>query len=144
MYKVLFLEDEVSLVQDLPPALRDKGIELVATTSIDNALRWISEQYFDAVLLDIQMPPGNIDPKIVQYGRETGIEVARSIVKEKPALPIVALTVVRDLEIQKRMREAGIVDIVNKPSDSELIAEILLRTISKRRSHDRIADSIVS
>ena len=105
MHRVLYLEDEKSLVEDLPTLLREKELEVVGTTSVSKALTWISEQHFDAVLLDIQMPPENIDPESVDFGRETGVDVARRIKNIKPEIPIVAFTVVRDTQILRRFEK---------------------------------------
>lgn len=50
-----------------------------------------------------------------------------------PTVPIVSLTVVRDRRIQARMREAGIVEVINKPAETEQIVETLFRAISRAR-----------
>jgi len=134
MYKVLFLEDEQSLVQDLPRVLKNMDLNIVGTTSIAAALELFSNERFDGVLLDIAMPPTeDMDAKATSHGRETGVEVARRMQVINPTVPIVALTVVGDKEIQTRMREAGIVEIINKPAEKEQIAETLLRKISHTR-----------
>lgn len=132
MYRVLFLDDERSLVQALPRLLKSKGLYMIGTTSITEAIELFAKEKFDAVLLDVMMPPAeDMDAEALDYGRETGIEVARRMQTQKPAVPIVALTVVRDREMQARMREAGIVEIINKPAETEQIVETLLRTISR-------------
>lgn len=132
MYKVLFLEDELSLVQALPRLLKSRGLNMIGTTSIIEAIELFANEDFDAVLLDIMMPPAeDMDAEALDYGRKTGVEVARRMQAQKPAAPIVALTVVRDRDIQARMREAGIVEIINKPAETEQIVETLLRTISR-------------
>jgi CheY-like chemotaxis protein len=131
---VLFLEDEPRLVQNLPSLLKPKGLDLVATTSIQEALQWFGEHTYDAVLLDTIMPPTeDMDAEALGYGLETGVEVARRMKALKPQVPVIALTVMHDPEIQRRMREAGIVDIINKPAEPDQIAEVLLRHI--RRSY---------
>lgn len=76
MYKVLFLEDERYLVQDLPRLLKSKGLNMIGTTSITEALELFAKEKFDAVLLDIMMPPAeDMDAEALDYGRETGVEV---------------------------------------------------------------------
>jgi CheY-like chemotaxis protein len=92
--------------------------------------RWFAEESFDAVLLDICMPPApDMEPDAVQHGRETGIEVARRFHAQKPTVPIVALTVVYDEEIKTRMRDAGIREIINKPTDPGPIGDTMLRVV---------------
>jgi DNA-binding response OmpR family regulator len=74
------------------------------------------------------MPPSaDMDAEAVEYGRETGVEIARRMKALKPQVPIIALTVVSDPEIRTKMREAGIAYIINKPSDLEPMVDALLR-----------------
>lgn len=134
MYKVLFLEDEQHLVQSLPRLLKSKGLNMIGTTSITEALELFAKEKFDAVLLDIMMPPAeDMDAEALDYGRETGVEVVRRMQVINPTVPIVSLTVVRDRRIQARMREAGIVEVINKPAETEQIVETLFRAISRAR-----------
>ena len=134
MYRVLMLEDEEDLVRYLPMHFKEKGLETVATTSITEALESFTKEAFDIVLLDIMMPPTeDMDAKQLDYGRETGVEVARRMKSIKPDVPIVALTVVNDQEIRARMRTAGIVEIISKPSDPDQIADALLRSVRTKK-----------
>ena len=134
MYRILFIEDEIDMVEDLPPVLRQWNLDLKATRSIEDALSWFSEESFDAVLLDMGMPPSkSIDPQKVEYGRETGIEVARRMKELKPNVPIISLTVINDPEIKVRMKEVGICRIINKPSDSFPIADAIINEIKSAK-----------
>src|SRR5208337_1933722 len=109
MYRVLYIEDEPDSLEDLPPLLKGRGLHVVAKGSIDEALSLFRQESFDAVLLDICMPPTEDMPlAAVGYGRETGVEVARRLKTLRPNLPIIALTVVYDPDIKARMRQAGI------------------------------------
>jgi CheY-like chemotaxis protein len=130
MYKVLYVEDEIDMIEDLAPVLKDLGLDVIAQRSIEKALQLFSEVSFDAVLLDICMPPSaDIDPKKVEYGRETGIEVARRLREQNSDIPIIALTVVNDPEIKERMKNAGITKIINKPADAHAILNAILDEI---------------
>jgi CheY-like chemotaxis protein len=131
--RVLYLEDEEDTLEVLPLYLREEGIEIIGTLSIEDALQWVSEQSFDAVLLDIMMPPTeNMDDESLDYGRLTGIEVARRVKAIKPGLPIVAFTVLTDREIRKQIRDAGVIAIISKPCEPDVIADTLLRVIRNR------------
>jgi len=128
--RVLFLEDEEILVEDLPILLKEKGLEVKSTTSIAQALKWLAQEEFDTVLLDIMMPPEEgMDAEKLDYGRETGVEVARRMKAIKPEVPIVAFTVVRDPRIRAAMRDAGITTVLNKPQELEQIADALRQVI---------------
>lgn len=135
MCRILFLEDEADPVEHLPLLLREKRIEVSGTTSIAEALERLRGEPFDAVLLDIMMPPAeDMDAEALAYGRETGVEVARRMKAIRPEVPIIALTVTTDKDIQTRMWQAGIVEILNKPAETDLIAEVLLRHGRRRRN----------
>jgi CheY-like chemotaxis protein len=132
MPRVLFLEDEPYLVDTLPTVLenkyRDWQLEVVGLASITQALARLADEEFDAVLLDISMPPTeDMDFDAVEYGRLTGVAVAKRIKEVKPDLPIVALTVVSDESMKQKMLKAGIETIINKPADIDLIAQTLFR-----------------
>ncbi len=134
MYRVLYIEDEPDAVEDMPVLLKERGLDVIAEESIGDALVLFEREHFDAVLLDVCMPPTADMPfAVVGYGRETGLEVARRLRKLKDKVPIVALTVVNDAEIQGRMREAGICRIINKPSEAARIAEDVLNVITRDR-----------
>ena len=133
--RVLFLEDEPQLVETLPIVLQEINAELrvVGTSDIAEALARIEREDFDAVLLDISMPPSkDMFLEEIEYGRLTGIVVAQRIRKLKPDIPIVALTVVSDVQARQKMRDAGITDVINKPAEIEEIIHILLRNIKVR------------
>ena len=130
MARVLFLDEEQILADDLPILLKEKGLDVRSTTSVAQALEILAQEEFDAVLLDIIMPPEeDMDAELLDYGRETGVEVARRMKADKPDVPIVAFTVVRDPRIRTRMLEAGIARILNKPMELEQIADVLWQVI---------------
>ena len=108
MARVLFLEDEDILVENIPILMKEAGLHVVGTTSIEEALALLKEEEFDAVLLDIMMTPtGDMDEEAVDYGRETGVEVARQMSQIKPETPIVGFTVVT--EDLSRLVEQGVI-----------------------------------
>jgi CheY-like chemotaxis protein len=130
MHRILFLEDEGDLVQYLPRLLKERDLEVVATSSIPEALKKFEKEHFDAVLLDIMMPPSeDMDAEALDFGRKTGIEVTQRMKKIKPNVPIVAFTVLTDPEIQAQMRKAGVTKICNKPSEVEQINDALRQVI---------------
>jgi CheY-like chemotaxis protein len=130
MPKVLFLEDEVILAEDLPVLLKKAELDVVSTASIAEAWDWFNKEEFDVILLDIMMPlADDMDAEQLGYGRETGVEVARRMKECKPDVPLVAFTVLRDSAILKRMREAGIVEVITKPAEVDQITEVLWRVI---------------
>lgn len=134
MIRILYLEDDEALIQYLPLALQEHGLKAFTTSSIAEALKKLADEDFDTVLLDIMMPPAeDMDAEKLDYGRVTGIEVARRMKKIKPKTPIVAFTVMTDPEALAEMREAGIATILHKPAEIDDIIETLAQ-LSRRLS----------
>jgi CheY-like chemotaxis protein len=131
MARVLFLDDEGDLVDYLPYLLKEQSFEVISTTSISEALAKLAEESFDVVLLDIMMPPAKgMEGEHLDYGRETGIEVARKMKAIKPDVPIIAFTVLTDPEILARTREAGVVKTLNKPAEPDQIVYVLRQVVT--------------
>ena len=132
--RVLFIEDEAKLVEDLPVALGREGFDIVGTTDVEDAQRLFMSSDFDVVLTDIAMPPGkDMDSSTVAYGRETGIVLSERLHAAKPKVPIIALTVIRDEKLIVKMRRSGVVRVLNKPEDVEAIIRALRDVTSGSR-----------
>ncbi|MEK7399591.1 MAG: response regulator [Candidatus Poribacteria bacterium] len=124
--RILFIEDDNFTLEQLQIALEDYDYEIVPASSAVKGMDLVNRMNFDAVLLDIMMPPPeDIDPELVGNGRTTGVEICRRIRHLKPDLPIVVLSVVRDPGILRRIEEAGADEIINKPALSSKINEAL-------------------
>jgi CheY-like chemotaxis protein len=132
--RILFIEDDKFLLEQLQIALED--YDIVPASSAAKGMEILAKKNFDAVLLDIMMPPpDDIDPELVGYGRTTGIEICRRIKYLKPDLPIVVLSVVRDTGILNRINEAGADEIVNKPASLSKIDEVLNKVLDQELCH---------
>ena len=122
--RILFIEDERFFSEELQIALTD--YEITPAYSALSGMELAQNQDFDAVLLDIMMPPpADMDPEHVGYGRSTGVELCRRIKEMKPHLPIVVISVVRDPAILERIRAAGADRAINKPVSSSEVSSIL-------------------
>lgn len=128
--RILFIEDEKFFLEQLQMALID--YEITPAYSASSGMELIQSRDFDAVLLDIMMPPpSDVDPEFVDYGRSTGVELCRQIRSIKPDIPIVALTVVRDPGILEKIAGAGATKIINKPVSSKLVNISLSDVLAK-------------
>ena len=122
--RILFIEDEKFFLEELQLALTQYNITPAYSAPV--GLELIQNGDFDAVLLDIMMPPPeDMDPENVGYGRSTGVEVCRRIKELYPQLPVVILSVVRDPEILEQIKAVGADRIINKPVSSSEVSAIL-------------------
>jgi len=132
--RILFLDDEEELVANLPKVLKDDGFEIEATADIHDAIERFSEHDYDAVLLDMGMPPtDDMDADSVGYGRRTGVEVARRMHGLKPHIPLALLTAIGDRKTHAAARKHGVVRVIPKPAEVEQIAEGLRAAIQSAR-----------
>jgi CheY-like chemotaxis protein len=128
MKKILYIEDEKFLLEQIQIALVD--FDIVTASSAVEGMELVDQMDFDAVLLDIMMPPpDDIDPEIVGYGRTTGVEICRRIRNLKPYLPIVILSVARDPGILGKVKAAGANEILHKPALPNKIIETLNKVL---------------
>lgn len=131
--RILVVEDNALNREIAKELLEDEGY-LVETaedgeTSI-NMIRRSDRGYFDAVLMDIQMP--GID----------GYEAARSIRKmhdnEHARLPIIAMTANAFEEDMERARSAGMNAYIAKPVEPEAIKLVLEKVMMPQDTQDDI------
>ena len=109
-------------------------LQIIGTTDITEALDQIARQDFDGVLIDCAMSPTeDMSTEETEYGRLTGVAVAQRIKSVKPDLPIVALTAISDPLLRQAMRSAGILSVITKPADAELITDALRKHVGKRK-----------
>lgn len=122
MNKILFVEDDVALGYALEFSLNDEGFNIIRACSINEAKNCFSEEEFDLILLDVNLPDGN------------GYDFCKYI-RQTSSVPIIFLTALDD-EVNIVMGlEWGANDYLSKPFGvRELIARIKVQLRSKKTS----------
>jgi two-component system KDP operon response regulator KdpE len=117
--KALVVDDEVSILRFLKPALEANGYEMNSAGSVAEATKYIAADSPDIVLLDLGLPDGD------------GKEVIRRA-REWSDVPIIVLSA-RERETEKiEALDLGADDYVNKPFNvGELLAR--MRTALRHR-----------
>jgi two-component system OmpR family response regulator len=116
---LLIVDDEPKVVALLRRALKRENHTLEVATTGDDALRMAAEGSYDAVVLDVMIPPPN------------GLEVCRRLRKDGIWTPILLLTGRNAVEDRVQGLDAGADDYLPKPfSLNELSAR--LRAITRR------------
>jgi DNA-binding response OmpR family regulator len=121
--KILIVEDEKELVDDLNEFLDDQGyiIEVAPTTSV--AREKIFVYQYDILILDLGLPDGS------------GLDVLKYVKKHKPQTGIIILTARGSLDDKISGLDLGADDYMTKPFLlSELNARI--KSIHRRRNFD--------
>lgn len=115
--KVLFVDDEKSLVKMGKQMLERLGYDVITKTSSQEALDDFRTRphHFDLVITDLTMP------------KMTGVELARVITKIRSDIPIILCTGFSEKMTKEMGLEVGICEIVMKP----IVKGIFTKTIRK-------------
>lgn len=112
---ILVVDDQIQNIELLEAYLVPQGYNVVCALSGEEALRKISENNVDLILLDVIMPGMN------------GFEVIRRVKSDYPdqLIPIILVTALHGREDRVKGIEAGCDDFITKPVDKiELIARV--------------------
>lgn len=110
--KILFVEDNESIILGVSYLLREEGYEVFVARTMSTALAFMEREEFDLALLDVSLPDGN------------GFQLCKRI-KENTQTPIVFLTAKEEEESVVRGFDLGADDYIIKPfRNRELISRI--------------------
>lgn len=125
--RILIVEDEESLLKLETILLTVKGYEVAGALTGNEALKKISVEKFDLILLDIMLP--DID----------GFEVCTRVKKDprSSGIPVVMLTAKKNPDDLERGVACGASSYLTKPFKSAMIIEViekLLRSSSSKEA----------
>jgi DNA-binding response OmpR family regulator len=110
---VLIAEDEIPLANSLRKSFLEEGHQAYIASNGEDVLRFITQNSFDAIILDWKMP------------KLTGIEVLKYLRENGNKTPIILLTALSRVSSKIEALELGADDYVTKPfSFEELLARI--------------------
>jgi DNA-binding response OmpR family regulator len=111
--KILIAEDEIPLANSLKKSLLEEGHQTLIATDGEEAIRLISQNKFDVIILDWKMP------------KLTGIDVLKKIKASDVKTPIILLTALSRVSNKVEALDLGADDYLTKPfSFEELLARI--------------------
>ena len=59
MTRILLVEDDLNIIENLKELLKAEGFEVIAVSRQSEALKYLDEEKFDLILLDISLPDGS-------------------------------------------------------------------------------------
>jgi two-component system, NtrC family, nitrogen regulation response regulator NtrX len=121
--KVLIVDDEASIRQSLSGALRDEGYLCQVAATGEDGLVELSNEAYEAVLLDIWMP--GID------GLETLARIQELPVGGRPA--VIMISGHGNIETAVKATKLGAFDFVEKPLTVDKVSLVLKNAIEQRR-----------
>ncbi len=115
--KILIVDDETALCDDIANFLKMKGYVVVCAHTGKQALCLVVVERPDLVLLDIHMPEMD------------GIECLGKIKEVNPELPVIMVTCVTDIDIARKAMKMGAVDYLTKPINLEALELAIMTNI---------------
>lgn len=110
---VLVVDDDSALQNIFKQFLKKAGFGRVVVGTGAEAISCASKQKFDLVFLDLQLPD------------MSGDEVYKKIKEIHPELPIVIITGYPDSEILSRILQNGLIMVLQKPLDLEVLNQTI-------------------
>ena len=121
--KILVVDDEMGPREALRMILRDEYKVTVAGGG-EQALKYVSQEDFDLVILDIRMPGMN------------GIDLLEKIKEDAPDTEVAMITAYASVETATKALRQDALDYLVKPFDSSSVKEIVRKGV-KRRTETR-------
>jgi len=126
---ILVVDDDSSTRQALRVTLTGMGFTVVEAARGEEALTLVRVSWFDAVLLDVDMPGMG------------GIETCRSIRRAIARLPILMLTVMDSEDDKVLALDAGADDYITKPFQVRELTARLRSAVRRRNAEDTSRDA---
>lgn len=121
MPKILWADDEINQLQSHIIFLKKKGFDITPVSNGQDAVTMISQEYFDIVYLDEQMPGMG------------GLETLEKIKSLQPSLPVVMITKSEEEAIMEDAIGGKISDYLIKPVNPNQILLTTKRLLERRR-----------
>src|SRR3982751_2921125 len=118
---ILWVDDEVELLESHRIFLREKGYEVHSASNADDALEMLRGRPFDVMLLDEQMP-----------GRR-GLDSLRDFQELAPNLPVVVVTKSEEDATLREALGANIRDYLVKPINPRQVLTVITRILEGPR-----------
>jgi len=118
---ILLIDDEKLVLKMQGTYLSEHGYLCQTAKNADEALRLLSQQTFDLVLLDIRIP-----------GR-SGVELLKEIKERCPTTSVIMVTAVDDLETALECTSMGADDYIVKPFSAGRVIISVRNTLEKSR-----------
>ena len=111
---IVWIEDDIDIIEPVVRPLELAGYTFVKLRTIAEALNAIDViRQADLVLLDMILPPSQIDR---EFGRYPGRKLLEILRKEYGIVtPVIGLTVVTQPEVLEDLANLGVADVLRKP-----------------------------
>ena len=119
MIKVLVLDDEKGLCEDIKEFFTYRGYKVFAATSGEQAVSIIKKENLDILVLDIKME--GID----------GLKVLKTAKEKDPKVKAIMVTALRDDDMKRQALSLGASEYITKPFSYEKIETIIIHMVNQ-------------
>jgi DNA-binding NtrC family response regulator len=119
--RVLIVDDEEIVIRSCRRILADTEYQVEAVQDGAEALRKIDTERFDVVILDIMMP------------KMDGLEVLQRVKEAHPAIEVIMVTGLSQIETAVRCMKSGAFDYLPKPFDPDELKLVVARALERQR-----------
>jgi two-component system response regulator YesN len=113
---VLFVDDEVELVEIYTDMFEFDEIEILSANSGKDALKVIEENNVSIIISDIKMPNGS------------GIELLKALNEKKLNIPAILVTGFTEFTNQELI-DLGAIELLHKPVDYERLKHLIFENV---------------
>ena len=123
---ILIVDDKIKLCKSLAQNFIQLGYSCHIATTGNEALRVLSQNSVDAVLLDIVL------------GNENGMDILKKILTEYYSVPVIMITGYASIDTAVRSIKLGAYDYVQKPLNFDQLLEKIRGAIVTKTDKDRV------
>jgi len=122
--KVLVIDSDTYTCDLLVNHLNKNGYDAKATYTAKNGINLIETKRFDFVLCGYQLPDSD------------GYKVLQEIKSKKPLIPVVIMTVYKEIRLAVKMIKSGAFDYITKPVHPEEIINIINKALETQKGKE--------
>jgi two-component system response regulator PilR (NtrC family) len=119
--KILIVDDEKSICILLETFLKKEGYKPFYVLTGQEALKRVSKESFDVILLDIKMPDIN------------GVELLKEIKKTKPSINVIMITAYPSIETAVTAMHEDAYDYIIKPINLEELKRVIESVLARKK-----------
>ena len=109
--KILIVDDELDICEQLSGVLQDSGFKSVKALSSEHAFKLLDEYNISLVILDIWLNNSKLD----------GFQTLEKIIQINDSIPVIMISGHGNIETAVNSIKKGAYDFIEKPFDSELL-----------------------
>jgi len=121
-HRVLLVDDDAAVLEMMTQLLNGKGFEVVAATSVTDALGWIATQQFDVLITDLHMPNPGDGFTVITAMRHSQPEALTMLVSGYPDIQSAMAAIVLEAD-----------EIIVKPFDVGKLAALVHEKLLNRK-----------